>query len=179
MVPRHAFAHKLLGLLQVSTKRPTQGIAHLQRALAIDRNSAEAHAFLGNAKYLLGRGSVTEAHVGDALRLSPRDSLAGYWRAFVGFARTQLSAYDEAVEWLRHALKDNYNYPLAHFHLAAALALQGYLGEALEAARDGLALDPTFTIRRLRSNVPSENPIYFAGRERIFEGMRLSGVPEE
>ncbi|QIG98811.1 MULTISPECIES: adenylate/guanylate cyclase domain-containing protein [unclassified Bradyrhizobium] len=178
IVPQHAFAHKVLGLLQVSTKRATQGIAHLQQALAIDRNSADAHAFIGNAKYLLGRGLETEAHVNEALRLSPRDSFAGYWRAFVGFSRIQLSAYDEAIEWLRHGLKDNYNYPLAHFHLAAALALLGSLGEARQAAQDGLALDPTFTIQRLRANVPSDNPVYLAGRERLYEGMRLSGVPE-
>ncbi|WP_375775568.1 adenylate/guanylate cyclase domain-containing protein [Bradyrhizobium sp. ma5] len=178
IAPRHALAHKILGLLQVSTKRATQGITHLQQALEIDRNSADAHAYMGNAKYLLGRGSETEAHVSDALRLSPRDSFAGIWRAFVGFSRIQLCAYQEAVEWLRHGLKDNYNYPLAHFHLAAALALQGLLSEAREAAQDGLALDPTFTIQRLRANVPSENPIYLAGRERLYEGMRLSGVPE-
>jgi TolB-like protein/class 3 adenylate cyclase len=178
IAPQHVFAHKILGLLQISTKRATQGIAHLQQALVIDRNAADAHAYMGNAKYLLGRGSETEAHVNEALRLSPRDSFAGYWRAFVGFSRIQLSAYDEAVEWLRHGLKDNYNYPLAHFHLAAALALQGSLAEAREAAQDGLALDPTFSIHRLRANVPSENPVYLAGRERLYDGMRLSGVPE-
>ena len=42
----------------------------------------------------------------------------------------------------------------------------------------GLALDPTFTIRRFRANAPSDNPTYLAGRERFYEGMRMAGVPE-
>jgi hypothetical protein len=42
----------------------------------------------------------------------------------------------------------------------------------------GLALDPTFTVRRYRSGLSTDNPTYFAGRERMNEGMRKAGVPE-
>jgi hypothetical protein len=49
---------------------------------------------------------------------------------------------------------------------------------ARAAVQDGLALDPSFTIRRLRSIVLSDNPTYVAARERVIEGMRLAGVPE-
>jgi hypothetical protein len=42
-----------------------------------------------------------------------------------------------------------------------------------------LALDPSFTIRRLRAaNAWSGNPTFLAGRERQCEGLRLAGVPE-
>jgi hypothetical protein len=58
------------------------------------------------------------------------------------------------------------------------LALLGALDEARNAAQAGLALDPGFTIRRYRSSSPSNNPIFLAGRERIYEGMRMAGVPE-
>ena len=68
--------------------------------------------------------------------------------------------------------------PLAHFYLAAALARLGELDEARAAAQAGLALDPSFTIRRFRANASSDNPTYLAGRERLIEGMRLAGVPE-
>jgi hypothetical protein len=53
------------------------------------------------------------------------------------------------------------------------------LDEAKAAARTGLALDPTFTIRRFRDGASTDNPVYLAKRERIYEGMRLAGVPEE
>jgi tetratricopeptide (TPR) repeat protein len=98
--------------------------------------------------------------------------------AWVGFAKFQLSADAEAAAWLRRGLEANRNYPLAHFHLAAALALLGSLDEARAAAQAGLALNPGFTIRRLRLNGRSDNGTYLAGRERIYEGMRMAGVPE-
>jgi predicted Zn-dependent protease len=97
---------------------------------------------------------------------------------WVGFAKLQLSADAEAVTWLRRGLESNHNYPLGHFHLAAAQALLGSPSEARAAAQAGLALDPTFTIRRYRAAISSDNPIYLAGRERIYEGMRIAGVPE-
>ena len=35
-----------------------------------------------------------------------------------------------------------------------------------------------FNIQSYRSNPVSNDPIYLASRERIYEGMRLAGVPE-
>jgi tetratricopeptide (TPR) repeat protein len=97
---------------------------------------------------------------------------------FVGVAKLQLSADAEAVVWLRRSLNANPNYPFAHFALAAALALLGSPDDARAATQAGLALDPDFTLRRFRTFLPSDNPTFLAGRERINEGMRMAGVPE-
>ena len=51
--------------------------------------------------------------------------------------------------------------------------------EARAAATAGLALNPTFTIRRFRNSASSDNPTYLAQRERVIDGMRKAGVPEE
>ena len=178
IAPQHALAHMLLGVVQIATKRPAQGIAECERALALDRNLASAHAWIGNAKYLMGRGAETETHINEALRLSPRDTNAFRWIAWVGFAKLNLGAAAEAVDWLRRSLEANRNFPLAHFQLAAALALRGERDEAPAAAQAGLALDPSFTIRRLRISVLSNDPTFLARRERVYEGMRMAGVPE-
>jgi hypothetical protein len=84
------------------------------------------------------------------------------------------------VVWLRRSLDVNRNYSFGHFNLAAALARLGELDQARAAVKAGLALDPSFTIRRFRdaSNAHSDNPTYRAGRERLIEGMRMAGVPE-
>jgi tetratricopeptide (TPR) repeat protein len=76
LAPQHAFAHQCLGYVQIQTNRALQGIAECERALALDRNLAGAHAMIGFAKSLIGRGEETEAHVQEALRLSPRDTFA-------------------------------------------------------------------------------------------------------
>jgi tetratricopeptide (TPR) repeat protein len=146
--------------------------------LALDQNLAISHASIGFAKHVMGRGQETEAHINEALRLSPRDSLAFLWMLYVGIAKGQLNAYKEAAVWLRRSIEANRNYPTAHFCLAATLALLGSLDEARAAAKAGLALNPSFTVRRFRAGAASDDAKYLAGRERIVEGMRIAGVPE-
>jgi tetratricopeptide (TPR) repeat protein len=176
--PQHARAHMCLGTVHIGTNRAAQGIRECERALELDRNLAEAHGIIGLAKLFIGRGAETEGHILEALRLSPRDTGAFRWMHFVGVTKLVLSADAEAVAWLRRCLEANRNYPLAHFQLAAALALLGSLQEARAAVRAGLALDPAFTIRRMRGIVMSDDPTFRAGSERIRKGMRMAGVPE-
>jgi tetratricopeptide (TPR) repeat protein len=171
-------AHFVLGLVQTFTNRAAQGIAECERALALDRNLARAHANIGSAKLFLGREGETEAHVEQALRLSPRDTYVYIWTLFAGQAKFWQGADAEALVWLRRSLEASRNHPGAHFYLAAALAHVGELDEAGATAQAGLALNPSFTIRRFRTNTPSNHPVYLAGRERLIEGLRLAGVPE-
>ena len=149
-----------------------------ERALALDRNLAEAHAWIGLAKIYIGRAMEAEMHVLEALRLSPRDIRAFRWLMVIGAAKLFLDAAEEALVWLRRSIEANRNNPLSHVWLADALTRIGELDEAKAAARAALVLDPTFTIRRLRATAPSNNPTFLAGRDRIYEGLRLAGVPE-
>lgn len=87
-----------------------------------------------------------------------------------------LGADAEAVAWLRRSLEANRNNPLAHFHLGAALVFLQKPDEARGAVRAGLALDPTFTLRRMRRL--SDHLTFRAQSVRIRDGMRLAGVPE-
>jgi TolB-like protein/class 3 adenylate cyclase len=179
MDPHFAAAHLALGAVQMFTNRAAQGIRECEHALALDRNLADAHGCIGMAKYFIGRAEETEAHIREALRLSPRDIFVYRWMLFVGIAKAQTGADAEAAVWLRRSIEANRNFPLAHFHFAEVLALLGKLDEARAAAQAGLALDPSFNLRRYRVNALSDNPAYLAGRQRSCEGMRLAGVPEE
>src|SRR6516225_1354644 len=178
LAPNHPMAHNVLGNVQIFTNRAAQGIAECERSLALDRNLARAQSNIGTAKLFLGRGGETEAHVEQALRLSPRDTNVYIWSFFVGLAKFWQGADAEAMVWLRRSLEANRNYPSAHFYLAAVLAYVGELDEARATAQAGLALNPNFSIRRYRTNTPSNHPVYLAGRERLIEGLRLAGVPE-
>ena len=178
LAPNHPMAHCVLGLVKIFTNRAAQGIAECERALTLDRNLAVAHGSIGIARFYLGRGGETEAHMEHALRLSPRDTLVYIWTMFVGLAKLWQGADAEAIVWLRRSLEANRNHPGAHFNLAAALALVGELDEAQATVQAGLALYPSFSIRRYRTNTSSNNPVYLAGRERVYEGLRMAGVPE-
>jgi TolB-like protein/class 3 adenylate cyclase len=177
LAPNHPLAHYLTGLVQIFSNRAAQGIAECERALELDRNLAAAHALIGFAKYVTGRGQETEAHVQEALRLSPRDTSAHVWFVWVGSAKTQLGTNEEVLTWVRRGLEANRNLAISHFILAGALARLDQLDEAKAAAQAGLALDPSFTIRRYRVGAATDNPAYLAGRERICEGMRKAGLP--
>ena len=179
LAPQHARAHMYFGVVQIHTNRSAQGIAECEQALVLDRNLADAHGWIGLGKLHSGRTTETEAHIQKAFRLSPRDIYAYRWLMFLAFAKLYEDANSEAVVWLHRSLEANPNNTLAKFILAATLALLGKLDEARDAAHTGLALNPTFTIRRFRLNaISGGDPIYRAGRERVCEGMRLAGVPE-
>jgi tetratricopeptide (TPR) repeat protein len=146
IAPDHALAHLAMGGLQIHTKRAAQGVAECERALALDRNLAFAHANIGIAKNFLGRAEEAEAHVNEALRLSPRDSFSHIWMHTAGTAKLLLGSDEEAVAWLRRAIDTNRNHPMAHLSLAAALVHLERLDEARAAAQAGLALNPAFVI---------------------------------
>jgi hypothetical protein len=68
-----AVAHLCMGMVLGFANRAVQSIAELDRALTLDRNLAGAHALIGQSKLFIGQAEETEAHVQEALRLSPRD----------------------------------------------------------------------------------------------------------
>jgi TolB-like protein len=178
LAPGNAQAHLWLGHVYVFTKRAEQGIAECERALALDRNLANAHAFIGFAKAVVGRPGETERHVQEALRLSPRDTFRYVWTQQIAFAKFAIGAEAEAVAWWRRAIEINRDIALTHFLLAAALARPGQIDEAKAAVEVGLTLDPGFTIRRYRAGAWGDNPNYLAHRERLIDGMHKAGVPE-
>jgi len=170
-----------LGLVEIWTKRAAQGIAECDHALELDRNLASAHAYVGMGEMFLGRAEETEAHIAEALRLSPRDTMAYIWMHIAGMAKNRLGSYEQAVTWYRRAIEANRNYPLGYFGLAAALMQSGRLDEARSAVKAGLALHPTFSMSRARPAymARSDDPTYLAQLEPIFEGLRKAGLPEE
>jgi TolB-like protein/class 3 adenylate cyclase len=178
-VPDHAHGHIWLGLVEIFTMRAARGIAECECALELDRNLASAHAVIGFGKVLIGRAEETEAHVAEALRLSPRDTMAYIWMMHASMAKLHLGSFEQTVAWCLRAI--DRNYPRAYFELAAALARLGRIDEAQSAVKAGLALNPTYTISRARAlwTAWSDDPTYLAQLEPILEGLRKAGVPEE
>jgi TolB-like protein/class 3 adenylate cyclase len=181
LVPDHAPGHIFLGLVDILTKRAAQGIAECEHALELDRNLATAHATIGLGKIFVGRAEDTDAHIAEALRLSPLDTMAYAWMTHGGMAKNHLGDYEQAVAWFQRAIEANRNYPHPYFELGFALARLGRLDEARSAVRVGLALNPAFTISRLRATwtAMTDEPTHLAQIDRVLEGMREAGAPEQ
>jgi TolB-like protein len=180
-VPDHAWGHLTLGGVKIFTKRAAEGIAECEHGLALDRNLALAHAYIAIGKTFIGRAEETEAHIVEALRLSPRDTFSNIWVQMLGQANIYLGKWEQAVAQLRRSIETNRNFPIAHFQLAAALARLGQLDEARSAVKSGLVLNPGFAISRARAMWTgcSDDPRYLAQLEPLFEFMRVAGVPEQ
>src|SRR5271166_6479221 len=161
-VPDHALGHLILGFVEIFTKRAAEGIAECEHALTLDRNLAYAHAAIGLGKICVGCAEEAEAHIAEALRLSPRDTIAYWWIYTAGLSKLHLGSYEPAVAWFRRSIEANRNFPTAYSQLAAALALIGRLDEARSAVKAILALNPTFTVSRARASwtAMSDDPTY-------------------
>jgi tetratricopeptide (TPR) repeat protein len=162
------------------TNRIEQAIAECERALAIDRNLAPAHAVIGLRKLYLGRAEEMEGHIQEALRLSPQDTAAHYWLTAAGAAKFFLGLYEEALDRLRRSIEINRNNQVTHIYLVATLARLGRLDEARAATRDVLALNPQMTIARSLGFVTSfaDRPVNVERRERFIESLRTAALPE-
>ena len=180
LVPNHPHGHMWLGLVDIWTRRATEGIARCEHALDLDRNIAQAHSLIGYGKLFVGRAEETEPHIAEALRLSPRDPGAFAWMSYAGMSKNVPGSYEQAVAWFRRSIEANPNFPHAFFHLASALAHLGRLNEARSATKAGLTLNPTYAVSRDRAvwtNV-SDHPTFLAQLELCIEGMRKAGAPE-
>ena len=181
LVPGHPHGYMWLGLVDLWTKRASEGIAKCERALELDRNLAEAHANIGFGKIFLGRAEETEAHIVEGLRLSPRDLEAYKWMGRAGLAKLHLGRWEQAIAWYRRSIEANRNFPYIYFMLSAGLAQVARLDEARSAIKAGLALNPAFTVTRFHAAwaAMSDDPTYLSQLEPSLEGMRKAGVPEQ
>ena len=169
-----------LGSVYTFTKRAEEGIAGCEHALALDRNLVTAHASIGQGKIYIGRAEETEAYIAEALRLSPRDTLAYIWMNMAALAKLHLGSYEQAVAWFRRSKEVNRNYSSAYFNMAAALAHLGRLDEGHSAVQARSRAQPSlYRLPRPRRLDGEERGSDIPGRtEPILEGMHKAGLPE-
>jgi class 3 adenylate cyclase/TolB-like protein/predicted Zn-dependent protease len=179
VAPRSAKVHLYRAGVCYLQGDPEQALRECDLAISLNRNDASAHAFIGRLKILVGRAEETEAHVAEALRLSPRDPQVGIWLRAVGTADLVLGRLDRAIDWLRRSVAIDPNNAISCAHLAAALASAGHEAEAAETWSAARHLVPAFTISKFCGIAASANPMYLRQRQLLCEGMRKAGVPEE
>ena len=121
-----------------------------------------------SGKIYVGRAEETEAHVAEALRLSPRDTMAYTWMTIASLAKLHLGSWEQAVAWCRRAIEANRNNPQTYFNLAAAPAQLGRLDEARSAVKAGLGLTPIYSVSHAR-----------AARRAVSDDPNVSGRPLE
>jgi adenylate cyclase len=168
----YSFAHDSKGQVLRAGRRFEDAIVEYERALALDPNYASAYGNMAETYMELGEYEKALQLNNKAIRLSPRDPSLFYWYYFKGYAHFALRQDDEAIEWARLA-------PRAV--LAAALALTGHEAEARDEEQRRSAVSPFKTIKAAQAIAPpaSADPRVRAAWDRLIEGARKAGMPEE
>ena len=107
------------------------------------------------------------------------------WYGGKAAANFGLKNYDQAIELARQAIAINPNYvQWIHATLVAALALAGHDAEAREALKRYLALPSTGPLKTIAAwkayySAQGGGPARLEANERMYDGLRKAGMPEE
>src|SRR5208282_5875952 len=114
----------------------------IERACALNPNSAMAWNRAGYVKAYLGDYATSIENFERAIRLSPVDPLLYLSQIGLAMSYTLVGRYDDAVRWAERAVSEQPNYPVSLRVLAAALALSGRLDEARRVTSELLRVAP-------------------------------------
>lgn len=152
-----------------------KGIAYIDEAIAITPDLVQVLLPSGVVRVRAGQARTAIEHLDRARRLSPRDSRS--YAIYQGLALAHHVDGDPATScaWARRAVQHNPNYLPGWASLVSSAAAIGQLDEAHAATGRVLALEPGYSIGRLRRRYPMSAPEKL---EPVFEAMRHAGIPE-
>jgi TolB-like protein/class 3 adenylate cyclase/tetratricopeptide (TPR) repeat protein len=149
-------------------------IPWLDRAIALNPNSAHAFGRGAMLRNFAGDYATAAEHADPAMRLSPFDSYSFVFSLARGVSHLLRRQLPEAVAWLRKSVEQNPRNIPTHVCLGSVLAHAGQMEEARAAIRRLLELHPMDSVRwRRQHRTLSEDDA-----EYVLEGARLAGLPE-
>jgi adenylate cyclase len=151
------------------------GLAALDRALALNANSAQAYNSSGWVRAFSGDWRTAVEHLKRALRLSPLDLGIGLTLEGLAVAYEIAGDYEEALKYGMRSLREMPQLASTHRHVAASLALLGRTEEARDAVRGLLVIEPGSTISSWSKHIPYRDLNFV---ERFVRGLREAGLPE-
>ena len=155
-------------------------IIEAKHALDLNPSFVTAYMFMLAAGVYTGQPEKTIEWAAEATRISPRDPLVSAFIAFTGRAYFMLGKDDLAAKWLRDSVIRNPRFPQNRIFLAGVLGASGHESEASEMLKTYLSLKRTRskTIAQWKRELRTKNPQYVATFERLTEGLRKAGMPE-
>jgi adenylate cyclase len=152
-----------------------EGVALLDRSLAINPNSAEALTYSGMLRSYLGESEAAIEHLDKAARLSPIDAQTYNKHTAAAFAHFMADRHDAALEWSESALTHRHDYQPALRMRAACLGLLGRRADGRRAVERLIASSPNETLASVRAYyvVGFKKP---GSLEKLLEGLRRAGL---
>ena len=162
--------------LAVAVGELDDGVAFVDRALALCPCLALAWHYSGWMRIWLGDPDTAIEHLARAMRLSPLDPMIGFMQCAIARAHFHAGRYDAASSWAGMALRDRPDSVHALQIAAESNALAGRLEEARKLLARLRQLAPALRVSNLRDTLgPYRRPEDLA---RCEEGVRKAGLPE-
>jgi adenylate cyclase len=182
--PNDYWAHFAKAWVLMAQNRHEEAIIAVERSFALNPSFIDGYDILCLANNFLARPDRAIEYADMAIRLSPRDPIIYAKYHFKGWAFFMKEQDGQAIEWLRRsaAVAPGVE-PFTYLLLASAYALNGRQTEAQDEFKRYLSLSrtKTTTIVQLRKQQLSlaDNPKWVTYNERLFDGLRKAGMPEE
>jgi adenylate cyclase len=166
------WAHMALGYLAFVARQTDQAIRRFRTAIDLNPNFAAAYGYVGWALTFDGQSDNALTNLQQAIRMSPRDPLNGFFFAGVSAAHYLAGRYTEAVDWARQAVQLRPGIIGGHRILCASLAQAGLIDEAKTAMSRLRQLHPDISIAWIQESVPyTREPM-----TQFLEGLRKAGL---
>jgi TolB-like protein len=161
--------------LSVLGLNPQAGKAVIDRACALNPNSAMAWYVSGATRNFLGETAAAMTNINRAMRLSPVDPLLHQFLGAMSLALNLQGRHEEAVAVAERAIVEQPSHVATRRHLVASYALAGRLSQARHALDELMRMAPHTRISKMADWSGPLSPEYLT---RLAKAYRLAGMPE-
>jgi TolB-like protein/Tfp pilus assembly protein PilF len=160
--------------------QPGLALPFFEKAALASPSNANAHARYAWALVSVGRTEEARKQIDDALRIGQRDPrlTASAWSMGAVAAFVQ-GDDDKAYALAQRAAAERPTFGLAYGTMAGIDALHGRMADAQRNMQEHMRLMPYDSAARYVANNPAGSDLFLARRNRLVEGMRAAGLPEQ
>ncbi|WP_204113669.1 adenylate/guanylate cyclase domain-containing protein [Shimia biformata] len=173
--PGDAQARSALGKAVLFGRGFNEGLSHLQEAVRLNPNLANAHGVLAAYHGVSNEYDLARACCNKAMALSPRDPGRAFWLGGQGIGAYLSGDYEGCISCNDRVLRDFPGYASALRQKTAALAMLDRMDEAQAMLARLSEKMPGQTVSEVRHIVPIRYP---DDHEHWLDGLRRAGMPE-
>lgn len=130
------YAHWVLGIIHLISKKHDLALAELQRAIEINPNCSLAYGVLGSVFAYSGEPEKAIKNNEIAIRMNPRDLSIFYRYTDIAVSHFIAGRYTDAIEWSKKAIQRKSYWQMGHAILISSLGLLNRPEEAKNAIKD-------------------------------------------
>ena len=160
-------------LISSLIKQHDEAIASCEKALSLNPNGADTHAFFGLALCCTDRNEQGIKHLKKAMRLNPMPPT--YYWLLLGAGYSMAGQYEKAITCCQKVIRENPDDIQANLILTGAYGRAGFEEKARLAAQNVLRIDPGYSLNNYSNTSFLKNK---AKLQRSIEVLRQAGLPD-